>query len=264
MDIEDFDRAPQLPDSFAGACAECGAASRQRQYAHVSGRHTCEHCLLQSRKRLGGLDGDPHELFVEALAEALDLREQETGLHSKRVACHTLLLATHHFDRIDDLREVYWGSLLHDIGKIGVPDAILLKPGKLSAEEWDIMRQHPQNGHAIVHKLPFLAMAADIVLCHEERFDGSGYPAGLKGEAIPLAARLFAIIDTLDAMTFDRPYRKALPYDVAKAEIQRMAGTQFDPVLVETFLREETTLREMAAMEFPSSPAEVLDRANGL
>jgi len=224
--------------------------SHERLYARLGQRHTCEHCLLNSRKRLGGLDSDPYELFVESLAEAMDLREQETGLHSKRVASHTLLLAAHHYTRIDDLREVYWGSLLHDIGKIGVPDAVLLKPGKLSDEEWLIMRKHPRNGHAILQKLPLLSMAADVVLCHEERFDGSGYPAGLKGDAIPLAARLFAVIDTLDAMTFDRPYRKALPFDVAKAEILHMAGSQFDPRAVETFLREESALREMAAMEF--------------
>jgi len=199
------------------------------------------------------LDSDPYEMFVEALAEAMDLREQETGLHSKRVAVHTLLLATHHFKAVNDLREVYWGSLLHDIGKIGVPDAILLKPGKLSAEEWQVMRKHPRNGQAILQKLPFLAMAGDIVLCHEERFDGSGYPDGLKGEEIPLAARLFAVIDTLDAMTFDRPYRKALSFDTAKAEILRMSGTQFDPLAVETFLREEVALRETAGLELPTA-----------
>jgi len=242
-----------VPAGFTAACAECGSVSHERQYVRILDRHTCEHCLLNSRKRVGGLDNDPYEEFVESLAEALDLRERETGLHSKRVATHTLLLASHHYRKEKDLREVYWGSLLHDIGKIGVPDAVLLKPAQLSDEEWHIMREHPRNGHLILQKLPFLAMAADIVLCHEERFDGSGYPAGLRGEEIPLAARLFAIIDTLDAMTFDRPYRKALPFDVAKAEILRMAGSQFDPRAVETFLREETALREMAAMEFRSA-----------
>jgi HD-GYP domain-containing protein (c-di-GMP phosphodiesterase class II) len=233
------------------ACAECGSASRDRQYVRVRDRHTCEHCLLDARKRLGGLKHDPYELFVESLAEALDLRERETGLHSKRVAANTLLLATHHFQKPSDLKEVYWGSLLHDIGKIGVPDAILLKAGQLTEQEWQIMREHPYNGHLILQKLSFLSMAANIVLCHEERFDGSGYPAGLKGEQIPLAARLFAVIDTLDAMTFDRPYRKALPFDYARKEILRMSGTQFDPVVVETFLLEEAALREMTAMEFP-------------
>lgn len=241
-----------LADS-AAACAECGTASHDRQYVRLLDRHTCEHCLLDSRKRLGGLENDPYEMFVESLAEALDLRERETGLHSKRVATHTLLLAAHHYKRVSDLREVYWGSLLHDIGKIGVPDAVLLKPGLLSDKEWHIMREHPRNGYLILQKLPFLSMAADIVLCHEERFDGSGYPAGLKGEEIPLAARLFAVIDTLDAMTFDRPYRKALPFDTAKAEILRMAGSQFDPKAVDTFLREEAALREMASMEFLSA-----------
>ncbi len=238
------------PVSFAAACDECGVASHERQYARIGTRHTCEHCLLNARKRSGGLDSDPYEQFVESLAEALDLREQETGLHSKRVAAHTLLLATHHYTRVEDLREVYWGSLLHDIGKIGVPDAILLKPDRLTEEEWQIMRRHPGYGREILAKLSFLSMATDIVLCHEERFDGSGYPAGLRGEAIPLGARLFAVIDTLDAMTFDRPYRKAMPFDAAKAEILRMAGSQFDPLAVETFLREEEALREVAAMEF--------------
>jgi len=250
----DRQASPTLaPAGFAAVCAECGAASHDRQYVRLLDRHTCEHCLLNSRKRLGGLENDPYEMFVESLAEALDLRERETGLHSKRVATHTLLLAAHHYKRVSDLREVYWGSLLHDIGKIGVPDAILLKQGQLSDKEWQIMREHPRNGHHILQNLPFLSMAADIVLCHEERFDGSGYPAGLKGEEIPLAARLFAVIDTLDAMTFDRPYRKALSFDTAKAEILRMAGSQFDPKAVDTFLREEAALREMAAMEFPSA-----------
>lgn len=238
-------------DSFAAACVECGTATHDRQYVKILGRHTCEHCLLNSRKRLGGLENDPYEMFVESLAEALDLREKETGLHSKRVATHTLLLAAHHFKNASDLREVYWGSLLHDIGKIGVPDAVLLKPDHLTDEEWQIMREHPRNGYRILQNLPFLSMAANIVLCHEERYDGSGYPEGLKGEEIPLAARLFAVIDTLDAMTFNRPYRRALTFDDAKTEITRMAGIQFDPLAVETFLHEEAALREMSAMEFP-------------
>jgi HD-GYP domain-containing protein (c-di-GMP phosphodiesterase class II) len=251
--MERQDPPASAPANPATACAECGSVSHERQYVRLRERHTCEHCLLGSRKRLGGLDSDQYELFVESLAEALDLRERETGLHSQRVATNTLLLAAHHYKSTSDLREVYWGSLLHDIGKIGVPDAVLLKPGRLSDDEWRVMREHPRNGNLILRKLPFLSMAADIVLCHEERFDGSGYPAGLKGEEIPLAARLFAVIDTLDAMTFDRPYRKALAFDAAKAEILRMSGSQFDPRAVDTFLREEPALREMAGMAFPSA-----------
>lgn len=249
----DIKKLPGAGPSSAGeevVCSECGGVFRNRQYRRIEDRYTCEHCLLDAHKLRVGLASDPYELFVESLAEALDLREQETGLHSKRVAAHTLLLARHFYQEVHDLREIYWGSLLHDIGKIGVPDAVLLKPGKLTREEWAIMQQHPRNGHLILKNLSYLAMAADIVLCHEERFDGSGYPAGLKGEQIPLGARLFAVIDTLDAMTFDRPYRKALPFDVAKAEILRMTGSQFDPRAVETFLKEETTLREMSTLEF--------------
>ena len=232
-------------------CDTCGTTVPTRQYRRAAERATCEHCLLDSRKRLAGLvDTHPYEEFAESLAAALDLRESETGLHSKRVAAHTLILARHHYADAATLREIYWGSLLHDIGKIGVPDAILLKPGRLSDDEWQVMHLHPEHGSRILEKLPFFSLAAQIVLCHEERYDGSGYPRALKGDAIPLPARLFAVIDTLDAMTFDRPYRRAMPFDAAKAEIVRMAGSQFDPLAVEAFLLEEPLLREMTALDY--------------
>ena len=185
--------------------------------------------------------------FAEALAEALDIREHETGDHSKRVACHTLVLARRFTADADQLRQIYWGALLHDIGKIGIPDAILLKPGALNEDEWLEMRTHPEKGHRIVAQIPGMGEAAEIVLSHEERFDGTGYPRGLRGQQIPLGACLFALIDTLDAMTSDRSYRKALSFDQARAEIVSMSGTQFDPVAVQAFLAEETTLREMVA-----------------
>lgn len=183
--------------------------------------------------------------FAEALAEALDIREHETGMHSKRVACHTLVLARRFTADTDRLRQIYWGSLLHDIGKIGIPDAILLKQGALNEDEWLEMRTHPEKGHRIVAQIPGMKEAAEIVLSHEEHFDGTGYPRGLSGQQIPFGARLFALIDTLDAMTSDRSYRKALSFDQARAEIIKMSGTQFDPVAVQAFLAEETTLREM-------------------
>jgi len=183
--------------------------------------------------------------FAEALAEALDIREHETGDHSKRVACHTLVLARRFTVDPDQLHQIYWGALLHDVGKIGVPDAVLLKQGALDEAEWQEMRTHPEKGHRIVSQIRGMGEAAEIVLSHEERFDGSGYPRGLKGTQIPLGARLFAVIDTLDAITSDRPYRKALSFDQARAEIIRMSGTQFDPAAVQTFLAEESTLREM-------------------
>jgi HD-GYP domain-containing protein (c-di-GMP phosphodiesterase class II) len=200
----------------------------------------------------------PYVSLTEALAAALDAREHETGLHSKRVACHTMVLAKRFSDDAMTLRQVYWGALLHDIGKIGIPDVILLKQGPLTHEEWTIMQQHPEIGRSILKDVPHLALAAEIVFCHEERFDGSGYPQGLVGERIVLWARLFAVIDTLDAMTSDRPYRKGLSFDKAKAEIQHMSSTQFDPIAVEAFLREESTLRKMVELKCIDVPLQAL------
>jgi HD-GYP domain-containing protein (c-di-GMP phosphodiesterase class II) len=128
------------------------------------------------------------------------------------------------------------GALLHDIGKIGVPDAILLKAGPLVPAEWDEMRRHPQTGYTILQSTPFLQRAADLVLAHQERWDGGGYPRGLAGEEIPLGARIFAIADTVDAMTRDRPYRRGVSLDRAREEIRRCTGSQFDPRCVEAFL----------------------------
>ena len=175
--------------------------------------------------------------FAEALAETLDIREHETGLHSKRVACHTLVLARRFTEDPKRLRQIYWGALLHDIGKIGIADAILLKQGTLNEDEWLEMRTHPGKGHHIVAQIPGMEEAAEIILSHEERFDGTGYPRGLKGEQLSLGTRLFAVIDTLDAMTSDRSYRKALSFDQARAEIISMSGTQFDPELTEIFIK---------------------------
>lgn len=183
--------------------------------------------------------------FAEALAEALDVREHETGLHSKRVACHTLILARRFTTDPSQLRQIYWGALLHDIGKIGVSDDVLLKQGPLDENEWLEMRTHPEKGYRIVSKIPGMVEAAEIVLSHEERFDGGGYPRGLRGEQICLGARLFAVIDTLDAITSKRPYRDASSFEQARDEIVRMSAIQFDPVAVQAFLAEEKPLREM-------------------
>ncbi|HEU0367691.1 MAG TPA: HD-GYP domain-containing protein, partial [Candidatus Acidoferrum sp.] len=127
-------------------------------------------------------------------------------------------------------------AFLHDIGKMGIPDKILLKPGPLTDDEKVIMRKHCQIGYDMLIRIPFLRDAAEIVLAHQEFFDGTGYPRGLKGEEIPLGARIFAIADSMDAMLSDRPYRKALPMSYAREEIQRCAGTQFDPKVVKVFL----------------------------
>jgi response regulator RpfG family c-di-GMP phosphodiesterase len=184
-------------------------------------------------------------LLAETLVSALDLREHETGLHSKRVACHTLVLARRFISDPKELQQIYWGALLHDIGKIGIPDAILLKPGSLAEPEWAMLRTHPQKGYDLISQVAGMADAANIILCHEERYDGTGYPKGLSGNDIPLGARLFMIIDTLDAITSDRPYRQGGSFDSAKAEILRGAGSQFDPKAVDAFSAEEEVLREM-------------------
>ncbi|HEY6098741.1 MAG TPA: HD-GYP domain-containing protein, partial [Anaeromyxobacter sp.] len=160
----------------------------------------------------------------------------ETSDHSQRVVRYTLALARRLSIPERDLPAIGRGALLHDIGKIGVPDAILLKPARLTEDEWEEMRKHPQIGFDILKSISFLGPSAEVVLCHQERYDGRGYPRGLSGDQIPIGARIFAIADTFDAMTTNRPYRRGLPQDVARAEIARWCGTQFDPRCAEAFL----------------------------
>ena len=174
---------------------------------------------------------------LEALGAALDSRDVGTESHSRRVHGYSLALARTHGVAEDQLTDLAHGVLLHDIGKIGIPDAILLKPGPLTPDEWKVMRSHPEIGKRLIEKIPFLHNAIPVVWCHHEKWDGSGYPRGLKGEQIPLNARIFCVVDAFDAMTFDRPYSKAIPSDAAIAEIKRCAGAHFDPSVVESFLR---------------------------
>jgi response regulator RpfG family c-di-GMP phosphodiesterase len=171
-----------------------------------------------------------------SLVAALDAREHETNDHSQRVVRYSLAMARRLGLPSRELPDLGRGALLHDIGKIGIPDAILLKPGSLDESEWREMRRHPQIGYDILRSIHFLAPAAEMVLAHQERWDGGGYPRGLSGEQIPIAARIFAIADTYDAMTSNRPYRKALPAGAAREEIARCAGTQFDRRCAEAFL----------------------------
>jgi putative nucleotidyltransferase with HDIG domain len=178
-----------------------------------------------------------YDTTLEAMGGALDLRDEETEGHSRRVTAYTVALAQELGLNAQELKIIERGAFLHDIGKIATPDAILLKPGRLNPEETVIMREHCARGYEMVRKIPFLREAAEIVLAHQECFDGSGYPRGLKGEEIPLGARIFAIADTLDAITSDRPYRKGASFDTAREEIARWSGRQFDPALVKVFLR---------------------------
>ena len=177
-----------------------------------------------------------YDITLEAMGDALDLRDEETEGHSRRVTAYTIALAQAMGLEADELRIIARGAFLHDIGKIATPDSILLKPGKLSDEEMAIMKEHCERGYEMVRKIPFLREAAEIVYAHQERFDGTGYPRGLRGEEIPLGARIFAIADSLDAMTSDRPYRKGTTFAAATEEIVRCAGKQFDPQIVEVFL----------------------------
>src|SRR5262249_45554790 len=177
-----------------------------------------------------------YQTTLETLATALDTRDTETLGHSLRVASYTVAVARRMGVVEPELTDIYRGALLHDVGKIGVPDAILRKPGKLTPEEWVEMRRHPEIGYRILQGINFLEVPREIVLSHQEMYDGSGYPRGLKGKEIPLGARIFSVVDTLDAMTSDRPYRKALPFESARAEIRRYSRTQFDPEVVDVFL----------------------------
>jgi len=190
-------------------------------------------------------------IYRQAMGDALDLRDQETEGHSKRVTAYAIALAQAMDLDSEQLRVIARGAFLHDIGKIATPDNILLKPGRLTVDEMAIMKQHCERGYEMVRKIPFLREAAEIVYAHQEQYDGNGYPRGLRGEEIPLGARIFAIADTLDAMTSDRPYRRGTSFAAAKEEIVRCAGSQFDPQIVELFLAipHETWVELRAATE---------------
>lgn len=187
-------------------------------------------------ERLYGELQDSYESSLQALVTALDFRDNETQGHSYRVVQYAVMVAKVMGIGEPDLTWIRRGAILHDVGKIGIPDAILKKPGKLDPEEWEVMKRHPEMGYRMLEHIRFLEPALDIVLSHQERFDGSGYPRGLKGEEIPQGARVFAVVDTFDAMTSDRPYRKALSIDDACNEIKEWSGRQFDPAVAEAFL----------------------------
>jgi response regulator RpfG family c-di-GMP phosphodiesterase len=173
---------------------------------------------------------------LSVLGAALDTRDPETGCHSQRVIDHTLLVGEMFGIRGEELRDIEYGAALHDVGKIGIPDSVLLKPGSLTDSEWAVMKTHCEIGYRMLRGFDFLRGALPIVLHHHERWNGTGYPAGLRGTEIPLGARLFGVADAYDAMTSDRPYRRALPHATAVAELRKGAGTQFDPDVVDAFL----------------------------
>jgi putative nucleotidyltransferase with HDIG domain len=189
----------------------------------------------QVRQALASLERS-YDITLEALGNALDLKDAETEGHSKRVTAFTIAIARAMGISGDQIRVIARGAFLHDIGKMAIPDAILRKPGALDPEEVAIMREHCYRGYQILRRIPFLTEASEIVYAHQEKFDGTGYPRGLKGEQIPLGARIFSVADTLDAMTSNRPYRAAQPLSAARAEIDKWSGRQFDPQVVKVFL----------------------------
>ena len=186
-----------------------------------------------------------YEALLVALARALEAKDDETEGHSERVTAYALRLGRALGLRREALEDLRRGALLHDLGKIGIPDAVLRKPGPLTEEEKALMRTHPLIGDRILEGLPALQGARGVVRHHHERFDGRGYPEGLQGEEIPLLARIFAVVDAYDAMTSDRPYRRALSHGEALAAIAREAGKQFDPQVVRVFLRGFAEEREV-------------------
>jgi len=180
---------------------------------------------------------DAYRSTLRALTAALETRDLETHGHSERVVTYSLRLGREYGLESHRIKALEFGSLLHDIGKIGVPDSILRKPAKLTDDEWVLMRQHPVHGQQILRGIEFLEGAARVVAQHHEKWDGSGYPLGLTGEDIDLCARIFAVADAFDAMTSDRVYRKGKPYQAAAQELDDWSGKQFDPKVVEAFHR---------------------------
>jgi putative nucleotidyltransferase with HDIG domain len=217
--------------------------------------------MNRTRQLNGALDvlRNTYRSTLIALGTALDSRDADLDGHSLRVTLYTARIARQ-FDVAEaDIRVIEQGALLHDIGKIGIPDSLLRKPTKLTEAEWTLMRKHPEIGWRILSGIEFLKDARELVLQHQERYDGTGYPAGLSGENINLGARIFAVADTLDCVTSHRPFQAAVSFEAAREEIIRVAGTQLDPWIVDAFLQvplEEwiQVRREVAARTHKKSP----------
>ena len=191
---------------------------------------------------------------LEALVAMLDARERATGQHSLRVRELALVLARNLGISGDELENIGHGALLHDIGKIGIPDQVLLKPGALTDAEWVIMKRHAEIGYNIVQSSPFLSTAAEIVLSHQEKFDGTGYPRGLEGTEICLGARIFSLVDAYDAMRSNRVYKKALSAEVALSELVKCSGAHFDPDVVAVFIDSQAEIEETGGWEDQNKP----------
>src|ERR1044072_488966 len=208
--------------------------AKQRYENHLE--ELVEQRTAELDKALGSLE-NAYRSTLKALTAALETRDSETHGHAERVVTFSLRLGREYGLTSAEMKALEFGSLLHDIGKIGVPDAILRKPAKLTEEEWERMREHPLHGQQILRGIKFLTGAARVVAQHHEKWDGSGDPLGLKGEDIDVCARIFSVADAFDAITSDRVYRKGKPYEAAALELDEWAGKQFDPKVVEAFHR---------------------------
>ena len=208
------------------------ASARQNQLERYAA--DLREVFKQERSRAQELR-DSYKATVRALSNAVEARDAYTGKHAERVTAYGIELARAAGLDTDRLPQIEFGFLLHDVGKVGVPDAILFKPGALSEDEFSLIAQHPVIGSEILRDVDFLGEGKLVVRHHHERWDGTGYPDGLSGDDIPLAARVFAVADTLDALTTDRPYRPASDWTQARAEIRRFAGTQFDPAVIAAY-----------------------------
>ena len=208
--------------------------AKQRYENHLE--ELVEQRTIELDKALNSLEG-AYRSTLKALTAALETRDSETHGHSERVVTYSLRLGREYGLSSDEMKALEFGSLLHDIGKIGVPDSILRKPAKLTEEEWVRMREHPLHGQQILRGIEFLEGAARVVAQHHEKWDGTGYPLGLHKEEIDICARIFAVADAFDAITSDRVYRRGKPYEAAAQELDDWAGRQFDPKIVEAFHR---------------------------
>ena len=207
---------------------------KQRYENHLE--ELVEQRTAELDRALNSLEG-AYRSTLQALTAALETRDSETHGHSERVVTYSLRLGREYGLNSEEMKSLEFGSLLHDIGKIGVPDSILRKPAKLTEEEWVLMREHPVHGQQILRGIEFLQGASRVVAQHHEQWDGSGYPLGLRGEDIDICARIFAVADAFDAITSDRVYRRGKPYEAAAKELDDWAGRQFDPKVVEAFHR---------------------------
>jgi putative nucleotidyltransferase with HDIG domain len=245
-----------LLESVVVASLERALHKRQLEQQVENYRRHLEEMVAERTKQLYAavqqIEGS-YEDTLQALGAAIDLRDSETAGHSQRVCRYSLEIARAMAWPDKELGNLARGAYLHDIGKLGVPDGILLKPGPLTVGERTVMQQHVQIGFELVKGIPFLADAAEIVLTHHERYDGSGYPRGLKAEETLMGARIFAVADSFDAITSDRPYRRASSFDAGRKTIGHEAGRLFDPQVVDVFLSIPTETWSTIVREWPQS-----------